>query len=554
MLNIDFVFFVAFIIFSFLSFSILVFISRKVTSHPYYGKILKGAKLLSLLLLVIASLFFFFSEYKLIIFIGFIAILALNLIYLIKGASQALQAFSLQEEKCNALEKELKLLRDEPNIGLEIKDKLFQIPNEWLNVMIECFEKPQSFESEVFPFILNSLQEAFDGDGSVFFLADAFDDSLVCKSYIGSFPPPYKLADDVPHKEDVVKMNFKHYECNIGKTLFGKVAESGEPYYITSYTDDGIVFQNGDEPFLKIGSIMAFPLFTMGEISGVFALSRNSNKPSFSEKDFNDLSGLAQYFSSILSLVVLVRDYNEMTILDNTSNVAQEFRQLLLPKKLDKFPSIDVAAYFRKQHGVCSDYYDVIVHKDRIFAVVLDVAGKSAQAVVIMIMIRAILYLITNTEQSLDSIIDWLNKGITGKVGIDHFSTITLLCYYPETYRLEVVVAGSHSMILYKAKTKEVEIFHHRSDPIGIDTHSKYKSLSYELGKGDVVSVYTDGIPAMLDKNGTPFKIDKLAKLIAGKSEGSAKDIVKACSACFKDFSSELQLHDDQTLLVIKTK
>lgn len=551
---IDLVFFIAFVIFSLVSFSILIFISKKVSRHPYYGKVLNGGKLLSLLLVVVASLFFFFSEYKPVIFTGFVAILSFNLVYLIRGASSALRTFSLQEEKHLALEEEVRLLRDEPSIALEVKDKLFQMPNEWLNEMLKFFEEDNTFESDLLPFISNGLQEAFDADGSVFFIGSAVDDSLSCKSYIGNFPPPYKLPDDVPHKEDIVKMNFRHYECNIGVSLFGKVAQDGKPYYITSYVDDGIVFQNGDEPFLKIGSIIAFPLFTMGEISGVFALSRNSDKEGFSEEDFKNLSGLAQYFSSILSLVVLVRDYNEMTILNNTSNVAQEFRQLLLPKRLDRFSSIDVDAYFRKQHGVCSDYYDIIVHKDRIFAIVLDVAGQSAQAVIIMIMIRAILYLITNTDESLDSIIDWLNKGITGKVGIDHFSTVSLLCYYPQFSRLEAVVAGNHSMILYRSKTKEVEVFHHKSDPIGIDIHSKYKSLSYDLGRGDIVSVYTDGISTMLDKDGKLFKIDELAHLIAKKGECSAKEIVKACSACFKDFSSETQVHDDQTLLVIKTK
>ena len=40
-------------------------------------------------------------------------------------------------------------------------------------------------------------------------LIDAFDDIIAVKSLIGSFPPPYELSADIPHKIIRVETNFR---------------------------------------------------------------------------------------------------------------------------------------------------------------------------------------------------------------------------------------------------------------------------------------------------------------------------------------------------------
>ncbi len=554
MSSVSLIFFIAFIIFSLISISFLLSVFVKIKSHQYYGNVLLGGLFSIVLLTLFSALFVTFPSQHFLLFAGLIASFTINVAYLIKGASQASIENVRREELVSSLQEEIRQLKEAPNLALQHEEAMLDLPMEWLEKMVALFAIPHSFEDELLPFMLTSLTKLFGADGAVFFLADAFEDSLVCKSYVGNFPPPYKLGSDVPHKEDMVKMNFKYYECNVGESLFGKVAENGKPYYISSYVEDGIVFQNGEEDFLKIGSIIAIPLFTNGYVSAVFALSKNAGRSGFTESDFQKISNLAKYFTSIVSLVIIKRDYYEMALLNNTENMAQEFRQLLLPKKLKNRHNLDIDCYFRKQSGVCSDYYDIIQHRDRIFVVVLDVAGKSMQAVVVMIMIRAILYLITNTNKNLDEIIDWLNKGITGKLGIDHFSTMSLICYHPKEKKLDVVAAGNQSMILYRAKTNDVEVFHHRTDPIGIDVNSKYKSLTYTLNSEDIILLYTDGISTMLNKDGKPFEVNLLAKLVVENNKKNANDIIKVAKNLIDEFVCGTSLHDDQTLLTIKVK
>ncbi|MGP1438345.1 MAG: GAF domain-containing SpoIIE family protein phosphatase [Treponema sp.] len=555
MLFVDTAFYIAFLVFSLISIVMLLVTARKISYTTYYSKLMLGVIFSIVLLNIVFIIFLFFLKQLFLLFVGLIISVVFLVVCLIKGASSFILEHTSSVNKETELMSEIKRLNERPNFKLEIMEKLFEMPQDWLKQMLHLFAKKNSFETILLPSILKKIMEMFNSDGAVFFSADAFDDSLKCKAYIGNFPPPYKLPVDVPHKEDIVKTNFKYFECNIGETVFGKVAKDACPYYISSYIDDGIVYQNGEEDFLKIGSIIVLPLFTNDSVSGIFAISRNVDKEDFTEEEFKNISNLSNYLSAIFSLVILQRDYDEASVLNNTANMAQELRQIILPKKLKITSKLDIDVYFRKQHGVCSDYYDVIQsHKDRIFIFSLDVAGKSIQSAIVMIIIRAILYLITNTNEKLETIIDWLNKGITEKVGIDLFATVSLLCYYPETSIVDFIAAGNQSMILYRAEKGEVEVFHHKTDPIGIDIHSKYKCLTFRLSKGDVISLYTDGIWSMLDKNGECFDINSLAKLIAEKSSEDASNIVCECRNLIDDFTSGTSLHDDQTLLVIKAK
>lgn len=551
---VDVAFYVAFLIFSLISIIMLSVTASKIKYSRYYFKMMVGV-IISVVILNIVSLVFTMYTKPFFLFIGLIIFVVSIVACLIKGASSLSFEYSSNIVKETQFVSEINRLSEKPNFQLEVMEKLFQVPQEWFKEMVRVFPKKKSFESELLPFMFKMILEIFQADGAVFFSADVFDDNLACKAYMGQFPPPYKLPDDVPHKEDVVRTNFKYFECNVGETVFGKVAKDARPYYISSYIDDGVVYQNGEEDFLKIGSIIVLPLFTNDSVSGVFAISRNAGKEGFSEDEFRNITNLSGYISSILSIVIIQRDCDEASVVNNTANMAEELRQMILPKKLKAISNLDVDVYFRREHGICSDYYDIIQpHRDRVFLVVVDVAGKSIQSSIVMIMIRAILYLITNTNEKLDSIIDWLNKGITEKVGIDHFATISLLCYYPATSTMEFIAAGNQSMILYRAKEAEVEVFHNRTDPIGVDINSKYRSLTFKFLKGDVVALYTDGISSMLDKDGACFDVNSLAKLIAKKSAGDANNIVCECCNLIEEFTHGTSVHDDQTLLVLKAK
>lgn len=412
----------------------------------------------------------------------------------------------------------------------------------------------KDISSEMFPYIAESFLMELSADGAVVLAVQSFEDVLAVKALIGTFPPPYKLPDDLAHKEDHVFSNFKYARFEMGESIFTEVASQGKTLFIKDCKGSPLLPNNGNEKFLQHGSLIFFPLMVSTVVVGVAAVSRNPDNVPFSENEVKIGEYLSDFAAEMINLTLNISEASEHAEIENITDTVAKIQRILLPKNLKKVPGLEIGEYFLQERGICSDYYDVIVQQKRVFIVLADVAGKSIQSAIIMIMIRAILYLITNTDQNTESILDWLNKGITGKIDIDHFASISLLSYEQKTNTIEFIGAGNQAMMIWNNEKNKIELFQQKTDPIGIDVRSTYKSIKIPLHEGDVAALYTDGIIETLNKAGEQYGAARVAKLIADNHSKNSKDIVNKIKNDMTSFIGKAQTHDDRTLLIIKAR
>ncbi|UTD12852.1 serine/threonine-protein phosphatase [Treponema denticola] len=412
----------------------------------------------------------------------------------------------------------------------------------------------KDISSEMFPYITESFLTELSADGAVVLAVQSFEEVLAVKALAGTFPPPYKLPDDLARKEDHVFSNFKYARFEMGESIFTEVASKGKTLFIKDCKGSPLLPNNGNEKFLQHGSLIFFPLMVSSVVVGVAAVSRSPDKVSFSENEVKIGEYLSDFAAEMINLTLSISEASEHAEIENITDTVAKIQKILLPKNFKKVPGLEIGEYFLQERGICSDYYDVIVQQKRVFIVLADVAGKSIQSAIIMIMIRAILYLITNTDQNMESILDWLNKGITGKIDIDHFASISLLSYEQKTNTIEFIGAGNQAMMIWNNEKNKIELFQQKTDPIGIDVRSTYKSIKVPLKKGDVAALYTDGIIETLNAAGEQYGTTRLAQLIADNYSQNSKDIVNKIKNDMTSFIGKAQTHDDRTLLIIKAR
>ena len=264
---------------------------------------------------------------------------------------------------------------------------------------------------------------------------------------------------------------------------------------------------------------------------------------------------LTGYATAALKLIYDLQEETELTTIENESDIASRIQKILLPKKLIDTSNLNFSVLFNQARGVCSDYYDVIQNqKDRLFCITADVAGKGVHACIVMVMIRSLLYLITNTAQNTQSILDILNKGVTGKISIDHYASVSLLTYFPKEKSMEYVNAGTQSLLLWKASSKKLVRLEQKTDPIGVDNKSMYTCKKIQVEQGDIAVLFTDGIIETLNERGEPFGIKALAELLAANASLPAKAITDKINKQIKLFMGKASPHDDQTVMIIKVK
>lgn len=547
------------LIISFFSLVVMLFILKKIKanktiSNDFYFGLLR-ASLPILILTSITAILSAFTEVGLIFSVGILIGIAIFFMRSKTSFTQYVKWVLEVDKKDRENSSYIASLKNRPADELKKAQSLLQTSCMFLNRMSNLIVGKKDVLGDMYTDIAKAFMLELSADGAVVLMADSIEETISVKALVGKFPPPYKLPDDVVHKEEHVNSNFKYAEFTLSDSIFGKILTQAEMKLIKPSDVKDVLPDNGAEPFLQHGSLIFFPLVVNNMGLGIVAVSRSTNNKPFEYFDARSGENLAAYTSEMINLGITLNEATESAEIQNITETVAEIQRILLPKKLKNIPLLDIGEYFVQARGICSDYYDVITVGNKTFIVVADVAGKSVQSAIVMVMLRAILYLIiNNTNLNITSILDMINKGITGKIGIDHFASISILCYEAGKNSFKFIGAGNQAMMVLRNETKKIELFQQNTDPIGVDLNSSYTQTTIPIFKGDTVALYTDGLIEALDKNGEQYGTRRLAQVLVSSANLKSKDIATKIKSNVTDFISKTVLHDDQTLLIIKMR
>ena len=441
-----------------------------------------------------------------------------------------------------------------PETKAAVEDPLIAIGQEFISHVSESLTQEVNL-TRLLDFINATLITTTGSDGGVIFITDDFEDIIAAKSYSGKIPPPYKLPQDIPHKQVRVETNFRYAQFNLGETIFGEVAATGKSVLIEHGDQDSRIFANGPEEFLKPGSYIVVPLMVKDRVVGIACIARLPENTPFNNEDFRIAKALAIYAGAAINNVYSVQEILERADLEREASIASQIQKTLHPKRLPDLPEAGFGSFFNSTKGVCGDYYDIILaRRDRVALIIADVAGKGIQSSMVMIMLRSILHLVTNTTKSAGTILDWVNKGITGKIDMDHYATLSFVSYTPEKHTIEYASAGHQPMLLWRAESATMDTIKQKTDPIGVERSSTYSDMKLTVNKGDIIILYTDGLIEALNQDGHQYGIENLSKTIRENSSLSAKDLATEIKHNVQAFIGSASLHDDQTLVIMKIK
>lgn len=432
-------------------------------------------------------------------------------------------------------------------------NKIIEVNKDLVSKVSTFFSRENSMENFL-EYCNKMISEKIKADGCVILLADDYDNILAVKSLNGSYPPPYKLPDDLPHKPIRVETNLRFAQFPLRGNIFGDIFSDGKSCLIEDSIKDPRVYQNGPEEFLRCGSYIFVPIISQEQTIGLISLARLPEKPVFTKEDFETAEMFTDALSTAIKPLYSFLAYAERTELSKDGTIATKYQKDLLPQKLPVISGLQIGCFSNAIENVCGDYYDVLVaRKDRISFVMADVAGKGMNSLVVMIMIRAILRLSINTSQSASTILSWANRGICLESSkIDHFASVALINYNSTTREAQISTCGNNPVYVYRAAEKQLEQISIPSEPMGVEKETVYKDTNISLNIGDIIVTCTDGLLESLNENGVQYSTENLKNVILKCSKMSAKDISNQVKESLKRYSGNTQQYDDQSLLVIK--
>src|SRR5204862_188352 len=208
-----------------------------------------------------------------------------------------------------------------------------------------------------------------------------------------------------------------------------------------------------------------------------------------------------------------------------------------LRKLMPKYTGYEFHAHYESAQEVGGDYYDFIPLPDgRLGVIIGDVAGKGVPAALFMAKVSSDMRYCALTEPRLDTAITRLNVLLQEAGLLDRFVTLGACLVDPSSHDVSFVSAG-HMLPLVFRKAKQTFEEPVPRDitgfPLGAVDGYNYEMANFQLGPGDTVMLYTDGVTDSRSQDEKEFAMDGIMKAI-GAGPMSPKPMIERLIAAIR--------------------
>ena len=254
----------------------------------------------------------------------------------------------------------------------------------------------------------------------------------------------------------------------------------------------------------------------------------------------------------------LRRREHERDRLRHALNLAMEVQQTLLPRETPVIPHLDLAGRSVYCDETGGDYFDYVRFEpapaDTLGIFIGDVSGHGVSSALLMAAARASLRQRSTATGGLAQIIGDVNRQISRDLmASGQFITLLGVQLVPATGRLAWVRAGHEPGILYRARENRFEILKGDGVALGLDPETVFpENETTDIVPGDVLVLYTDGIPEARNPQGIMFGRERMLDRIRDHAHQSAKRIRDVLLDDVGAFNDATGIEDDMTLVVAK--
>jgi serine phosphatase RsbU (regulator of sigma subunit) len=251
--------------------------------------------------------------------------------------------------------------------------------------------------------------------------------------------------------------------------------------------------------------------------------------------------GLA--FLLLLELADRTRSRDEL-------EVARRLQRDLLPRESPPLPGYEFAFSYRAANTIGGDYYHFLpVEGGKVALLVGDASGHGMAAGLLMAISDTTLHIALETDPSPLAVAAMLNRTLTRTGGTRAFMSLFYGLLDPDSGHLDYVCAG-HPFALLRQADGGLKRLGIGSYPLGLRDGLKLEAETAEIAIGDLLVLYTDGIPEAVDKNGESFGYERFEQAV--QAGATAQEVHDRVLAELTRFQGEEPLLDDCSLVVMR--
>jgi serine phosphatase RsbU (regulator of sigma subunit) len=288
-----------------------------------------------------------------------------------------------------------------------------------------------------------------------------------------------------------------------------------------------------------------FGLAILAALMGLFKINAVVETERFSV----DFSPLFFLFSVVSLAFLLALELVDRVLVRDELEVARQLQRDLLPSAVPAILGYDVAHSYRTANEIGGDYYDFLDIPDGRTALVIgDASGHGMAAGLLMAIANAALKLAVEVDPTPERVAALLNRVLYRTGDARAFMTLFYGVLDPPSGRLSFVCVGHPFPLLRKASGEVVELGT-GGFPLGIRESLQIAQHEVSLAPGDLLLLYSDGLPEAANSVGEAFGYDAMRALL--RQPGDVRQVHDRFLRALDTHVAGEALRDDVTLVAV---
>jgi phosphoserine phosphatase RsbU/P len=296
-------------------------------------------------------------------------------------------------------------------------------------------------------------------------------------------------------------------------------------------------------PARRILFAVAVPLLLLGWLR--FAVTHGPLGP------WQVVLGDWMLLAGTLFFLLLVLELRDKLALKGDLEIARQIQFGLLPFDPYLAHGTAICASMRPANTVGGDYFDFVeLPEGRLAVVMADVAGKGMPAALLMALLQGSLRTLLTAGFRGADLVAKLNAHLQSNIPSNRLVTLFYGEFHPAEGALRYTNAGHNAPFVLR-RDGRFERLPATDVALGVLDRKTFQEETVEIGEGERVFLFTDGVTEANDTSETEYGEARLAAFLAGHGELGDGELLEAVQRDVLAFCGSARPRDDMTLLVL---
>jgi len=338
-----------------------------------------------------------------------------------------------------------------------------------------------------------------------------------------------------------------------GQGVVGQAAATGQPVVSHDVKGTKEFYGKLDHEGFQTQSLLAAPLKVADQVIGVVEAVNKADGSVFDDDDINLLTTFAAQAAIAIENARLMGETVIKQRMEHELQMAFDVQASLIPQQTPQIDGWEFAGWWQPAREVSGDFYDFPPRTDgKLGVTIADVSDKGMHAALFMALTRSIVRASAGSGVTPAENIARVNRLVCADSTGGMFVTLFYAELDPQTGETTMVNCGHNPPLLARAGQDGLETIRRTGIMLGFDADASFGETVITLQPGDVLALYTDGVPEAFSPSGEAFGMDRLSQIIASHKHEPADAIMSALRAALENHLGDVAPSDDITVALVR--